>query len=118
MAAYLAKQSDKLGLHEHAARLLDLSGDDSLLVPYLRARVREEENSLVPTTDSAAAEQLRALQSSGQALLLERGSGGEESLFRRGVMLAGVTRLPQVPTHSFFKLSLYNFGSRVLRAIF
>lgn len=103
LAVHLAKQSNKLGLHEHTARLLDLSGDDSRLIPYLKDRVKQEENDLVSTSaESAAAEQLRALQKSEQALFVSEGDGdegqGEEErgVFRRGTLLAGVTRLPQV----------------------
>lgn len=105
MAIAVARQSDKLGLYDHTARLLDLSGDDSILISYLSARADGTlGNPHISSADAgAAAEQLRALQSSRKTFSnvpdggLD-GAGGQDQvgLFRRMTMLAGVARLPQV----------------------
>lgn len=117
MATSLAEQSERLGLHDHAARLYDLSGDDSRLASFL-SKISSSAQHGVGTSDSppaadAAVQQLRALQAISMAsppgLGREVGGVGDassNSLFRRSTLLAGVSRLPQVLTRRFLYKSL------------
>lgn len=108
VAASLAKQSEHLGLHDYAARLHDLSGDDYRLISFLSALAQGQRhpygNVDIASTADAAAQQLRALQSSGTSAMGERVSNGEDDgptgkFFRRSSLLAGVSRIPQVYRH-------------------
>lgn len=115
IALLLAEQSDRLGLHDDAARLFDLSGHDDRLAAYLNGRIQAVshlDRESPPTDDeeeeelAAVKERLRALASAREAAGLtgsvagkEAGDGGAAAfadLFRRASLLAGVSRLPQV----------------------
>lgn len=123
MALSLGEQSARLGLHEAAARLFDISGEDSRLAGYLNGHLnghtsqsgsQHEAAETAPDgietqpaaaaaaeIEAAAADQLRALTSAREAGG-GRGVGkaaGEVSaqaagLFRRTSLLAGVVRFP------------------------
>ena len=113
IALLLAEQSDRLGLHDDAARLFDLSGHDDRLAAYLNGRIQAVshlDRESPPTDDeeelAAVKERLRALASAREAAGLTgsgagkgAGDGGAAAfadLFRRASLLAGVPRLPQV----------------------
>lgn len=106
---FLAKQSEGLGLHDDAARLLDLSGDDDRLTRYINGRIQKSEEDLTaeataPTTATAAAERLREL---GSAIEAAGGvvAGGEkeyDNVFRRLSLLPGAVRFPQVTAKLIF----------------
>lgn len=128
MALSLGEQSTRLGLHEAAARLFDISGEDARLAGYLNGHLNGHtspsgsQNEAAQTApggietqpaaaaaevEAAAADQLRALASAREAGG-GRGVGkttGEVSaqaagLFRRTSLLAGVVRFPEVG-HAF-----------------
>lgn len=123
MALSLGEQSARLGLHEAATRLFDISGEDARLAGYLNGHVNghtfssgsqneaaqtspdgvETQPEAAAEVEAAAADQLRALTSAREAGG-GRGVGkatGEVSaqaagLFRRTSLLAGIVRFPQV----------------------
>ncbi|CAM9250646.1 unnamed protein product [Scytosiphon promiscuus] len=121
MAMSLGEQSARLGLHEDAARLFDLSGDDTRLADYLKSRIQNRNNqaaqiaaapadmlAAAPATnaaevEAAAEERLRALESAKEAAGgkgFGKAAGGDAAvcgaeLFRRPSLLAGVSRFPQ-----------------------
>lgn len=110
MALSLAEQSARLDLHEDAARLFDLSGDDDRLAAYLKSRIGNGHgNDATPAAsevEAAAGERLRALESAGEVAgesEVGKAAGRDTAacrdgpeLFRRPSLLAGVSRFPQV----------------------
>lgn len=98
-----------LGQHDDAARLLDLSGDDTLLEEYLSGRINSvseghPQDTLVDDTEreeetlgaAAAAERLRALRSAKETGGGVRGGAECTGMFRRSLLLAGVPPIAQV----------------------
>ena len=122
IALILAEHSDRLGLHDDAARLFDLSGHDDKLAAYLNGRIQAVsdveqdcpngriqahlgQESVTVEEVAAVNERLRALISAREAAGVAGGGmegagvGGAAAyayLFRRASLLAGVSRLPQV----------------------
>lgn len=119
MAMSLGEQSARLGLHEDAARLFDLSGDDSRLSDYLKSRIGNEHNhataapeggtrplatAVAAEVKAAAGERLRALESAREVAGgsgVGNSAGGDPAvcgaeMFRRPSLLAGVSRFRQV----------------------
>ena len=128
MALSLGEQSARLGLHEDAARLFDLSGDDARLTDYLSAHapktgpskkqpqlepspssppkhealIQTEEEELEDGTawvEAAAAERLRALASAREA------GGGDGGAVVGGAAVAGSVAAAGYATAGLFRRS-------------
>lgn len=99
VALFLAKQSERLGLHDDAARLLDLSGDDDRLTRYINGRIQNTKED-----STAAAERLKELGSAIEATggVVPGGEGEYKNVFRRSSLLPGAVRFPQVTENSCF----------------
>ena len=91
IALLLAEQSDRLGLHDDAARLFDLSGHDDRLAAYLNCRIQaiSDLDQESPTDEEAAAvkERLRALASARDAAGLAGNEAGTTGTGAGGCLL-------------------------------